>query len=185
MATGSPSITDQLNIDVSSEEARETTPSTPFSETKPATTGGSLTPLAPAATPSSPLLTSLLRSPTATASGPPTATKGFTTPPSKPFTLSILEMKPYLFFLLLIFTFLFAFSYSKWYVPWTKEFSVYRYRRRDLTCQSHVFLPRNKSCSSDINPSFRAATELTGETSTGFNCKRGNRSVYSLNRKQK
>nr|CAH0105337.1 unnamed protein product [Daphnia galeata] len=88
MATGSPSITDQLNIDVSSEEAREITTATPASEAKPTSTGGSLTPLAPAATPSSPLLTSLLRSPTATASGPPSATKGFTTPPSKPFTLT-------------------------------------------------------------------------------------------------
>lgn len=100
MASGSPSITDQLNIDVSSEEARETTTAAPSSETKPASSGGSLTPLAPAATPSSPLLTSLLRSPTATASGPPSATKGFTTPPSKPFTLSILAIKPLSFLLL-------------------------------------------------------------------------------------
>ncbi|KAI9562025.1 hypothetical protein GHT06_012990 [Daphnia sinensis] len=87
MATGSPSVTDQLNIDVSTDEVRETTIASP-SEAKQGSTGGSITPVVPAATPSSPLLTSLLRSPTATASVPPNATKGFTTPPSKPFTLT-------------------------------------------------------------------------------------------------
>ncbi len=89
MATSSPSITDQLNIDVSTEEVREQTVAVSSSDTKPVpTTGSGLTPLAPAATPSSPLLTSLLRSPTATSTGPPSATKGFPTPPPKPFTLS-------------------------------------------------------------------------------------------------
>lgn len=87
MVTGSPSVTDQLNIDISTEEVRETTTVSP-SEAKQGSTGGSITPIVPAATPSSPLLTSLLRSPTATASVPPNATKGFTTPPSKPFTLT-------------------------------------------------------------------------------------------------
>ena len=96
IATSSPSITDQLNIDVSSEEIREQTVAASSSEIKPAApAGSSLTPLAPAATPSSPLLTSLLRSPTATSTGPPGATKGFQTPPPKPFILSIFNFNFY------------------------------------------------------------------------------------------
>lgn len=97
IATSSPSVTDQLNIDISSEEARESLASTPV-ETKVTASGSSLTPLAPAATPSSPLLTSLLRSPTATSTGPLSASKGFSTPTPKPFTLSILsETRPKIF----------------------------------------------------------------------------------------
>jgi len=67
IAANSPSVTDQLNIDVSSEEGRETA----SAEVK-TTTGRSVTPVIPSTTtPSSPLLTSLLRSPTASSAGPP------------------------------------------------------------------------------------------------------------------
>lgn len=64
LASSSPSVTDQLNIDVTAEEVREVA----ATEAK-ATSSGNLTPVAPAATPSSPLLTSLLRSPTASTAG--------------------------------------------------------------------------------------------------------------------
>lgn len=86
IGTNSPSVTDQLNIDVNSEDVREPNASA-TSDVKTITSGSSSTPLPPAATPSSPLLTSLLRSPTATSSGPLNPPKGFTTPTSKPFTL--------------------------------------------------------------------------------------------------
>lgn len=69
-----PPITDQLSIDVSTEEVKEPS-ATVSSDAKHATT-----PLATAPTPSSPLLTSLLRSPTASAS-PQNANKGFSSPP--------------------------------------------------------------------------------------------------------
>jgi len=69
----SPSLTDQLNIDVTTEEVPETK-----------TAGSSsVTPVAATPTPSSPLLTSLLRSPTSS-TGPPSATKSLSSPvPSK------------------------------------------------------------------------------------------------------
>ena len=68
IAANSPSVTDQLNIDVSTEEGRETVAAS--TEVKAAT--GSATPVIPSSTtPSSPLLTSLLRSPTASSAGPP------------------------------------------------------------------------------------------------------------------
>ena len=70
LATNSPSVTDQLNIDVTaSEEGREP----PVAEAK-TPSGNNLTPVVPVATPSSPLLTSLLRSPTATSTSTPSAT---------------------------------------------------------------------------------------------------------------
>jgi hypothetical protein len=69
IAANSPSVTDQLNIDVSSEEGRETV--TAPTEVKTTTGGSSSTPVVPSSTtPSSPLLTSLLRSPTASSTGP-------------------------------------------------------------------------------------------------------------------
>jgi len=78
MEPDSPSLTDQLNIDVTTEEVPETKP----------TSSNNVTPVAATPTPSSPLLTSLLRSPTSS-TGPPSATKSLSSPVSTKLNLSL------------------------------------------------------------------------------------------------
>jgi len=65
LAINSPSVTDLLNIDVTTDELRE------VSTTPSGSTAFLVDPAIPAATPSSPALTSLLRSLTATSAGTP------------------------------------------------------------------------------------------------------------------
>ena len=86
---GSPSLTDQLNIDVTTEEV---------SETK-STGSSSATPVTATPTPSSPLLTSLLRSPTSS-TGPSSAAKSLSSPVATKLNITLSTFTLFFFSLL-------------------------------------------------------------------------------------
>lgn len=86
---GSPSLTDQLNIDVTTEEV---------SETK-STGSSSATPVTATPTPSSPLLTSLLRSPTSS-TGPSSVAKSLSSPVATKLNITLSTLTLFFFSLL-------------------------------------------------------------------------------------
>ena len=86
---GSPSLTDQLNIDVTTEEV---------SETK-STGSSSATPVTATPTPSSPLLTSLLRSPTSS-TGPSSVAKSLSSPVATKLNITLSTLTIFFFSLL-------------------------------------------------------------------------------------